>query len=148
MGRASHSHASMNALPPDRRIALIVEPDSAKRAAAAVTLRSMGFKTYQTGCGGVGQFMASQLMLDAVVIDVVLPDLDGLQLIRRVRAMSPEAVIVATAPAGQDWELIVVDAQQAGADFTLGSFSGDALGAVLKDGSPLPVAPIATLDRT
>lgn len=131
MGRAWKSRDGAREV--EDRIALVVEPEPAKRAQAAVTLRSMGFKTYQTGCGGVGQFMASQLTLNAVVVDVVLPDLDGLQLIRRVRATSPEAVIVATAPDQDDWETVVADAQSAGADFALNSFSGEALSSVLRD---------------
>jgi DNA-binding response OmpR family regulator len=150
MGRAWQSPDSAIQLPQDRRIALVVAPDPAKRAAAAVTLRGMGFKTYQTGCGGVGQFMASQLTLDAVVVDVVLPDLDGLQLIRRVRATSPQAVIVATAPVSDDWDAVVADALEAGADFALSNFAGDALRAVLQK-APAPragaTAPDDTWDR-
>jgi two-component system, OmpR family, response regulator len=131
MGRAWQSSDGLTELPPNRRVALVVEPDPAKRANASLTLRGMGFKTYQTGCGGVGQFMASQLTLDAVVVDVVLPDLDGLQLIRRVRATSPEAVIVATAPANDEWDANAADAQAAGADVALSNFAGEALSAAL-----------------
>lgn len=130
MGRAWQSRDGATE---SERIALVVEPDPSKRAEAAITLRSMGFKTYQTGCGGVGQFMASQLTLNAVVVDAVLPDLDGIQLIRRVRATSPEAVIVATAPDEDDWDAFTATAQAAGADFALNSFFGDALSAVIKD---------------
>jgi len=129
MGQAWHARDGASDSP--ERIALVVEPDGARRAQAALALRGMGFKTYQTGCGGVGQFMASQLTLHAVVVDVVLPDLDGLQLIRRVRATSPQAIIVATAPQDQDWDVIAADAHNAGADYALRNFSGEALNAVL-----------------
>lgn len=131
MGPAWQSHDDSNEVPLGPRVALVVEPDTTKRAQAWGTLRNMGFKTYQTACGGVGQFMASQLTLDAVVVDVVLPDLDGLQLIRRVRATSPEAVIVATAPANDEWDVNAAGAQAAGANVALSSFAGEALSAAL-----------------
>ena len=126
MGQAWHTTH------PDRGVALVVEPEAAKRAEAAVTLRSMGFKTHETGCGAVGQFIATQITLNVVVVDVVLPDVDGLHLIKRVRGLSPDAVIVATAPAGDGaWEATAGLAHDAGADIALGNLSGEALGAVL-----------------
>lgn len=132
MGQAWHStHRGLDEALPPRGIALVVEPDAAKRAEAAVTLRSMGFKTHETGCGAVGQFIATQLTLSVVVVDVVLPDLNGLKLIKRVRGLSPDAVIVATAPPGGAWDATSGLAHHAGADIALSTLSGEALGAVL-----------------
>jgi CheY-like chemotaxis protein len=132
VGQAWHSmHQSLDEALPGRGVALIVEPEPAKRAEAAVTLRSMGFKTHETGCGAVGQFIATQITLNIVVVDVVLPDLNGLQLIKRVRGLSPDALIVATAPPGGAWEATAGLAHYAGADIALSSVSGEALGAVL-----------------
>jgi DNA-binding response OmpR family regulator len=132
MGQAWHStYRTLDESLPGRGTALIVEPEADKRAEAAVTLRSMGFKTHETGCGAVGQFIATQIKLNVVVVDVVLPDLNGLQLIKRVRALSPEAVIVATAPPGGAWDATAGLAHHAGADFALSKLSGEALGSVL-----------------
>jgi len=117
------------------RIALVIEPDAASRAEATVVLRSMGLKTYDTGCGAVGQFIATQVELSVVVVDAVLPDLDGVLLIKRVRALSPDAVIVATAPPQADWDEIGEQAQRAGADFALSSLSAGTLRSVL-DSAP------------
>lgn len=123
---------------PGRGSALVVEPEPARRAEAAVKLRSMGFKTHETGCGAVGQFIATQLTLNVVVVDVVLPDINGLQLIKRVRGLSPDAVIVATAPPGGAWEATAGLAHHAGADIALSSLSGEALAAVLAARRPPP----------
>lgn len=132
MGQAWHStNRGLGDALPGRGNALVVEPEPAKRAEAAVTLRSMGFKTHETGCGAVGQFIATQITLNVVVVDVVLPDINGLQLIKRVRGLSPDAVIVATAPPGGAWEATAGLAHHAGADFALSRLSGEALGAVL-----------------
>jgi DNA-binding response OmpR family regulator len=114
-------------------VALVIEPDPAKRAEASVILRSMGLKTYDTGCGAVGQFIATQLELSIVVLDAVLPDLDGVQLIRRIRALSPDALIVATAAPDEEWEATASAAHCAGADFTLSSLSAATLRAVLEE---------------
>ncbi len=132
MGQAWQStHRGLDESLPGRGAALVVEPEPARRAEAAVTLRSMGFKTHETGCGAVGQFIATQITLHVLVVDVVLPDMNGLQLIKRVRGLSPDAVIVATAPPGGAWEATVGLAHHAGADVALMKLSGEALGAVL-----------------
>jgi two-component system, OmpR family, response regulator len=137
MGQAWHTtHRSLDELLPRRGVALVVEPEPAKRAEAAVKLRSMGFKTHETGCGAVGQFIATQIALNVVVVDVVLPDINGLQLIKRVRLLSPDAVIVATAPPGGAWDATAGLAHHAGADIALSSLSGEALAAVLAAGHP------------
>ncbi|HET9229651.1 MAG TPA: response regulator [Vitreimonas sp.] len=125
------THKGLDESLPGRGVALVVEPEPTRRAEAAVTLRSMGFKTHETGCGAVGQFIATQITLHVVVVDVVLPDINGLQLIKRVRGLSPDAVIVATAPPGGAWEATAGLAHHAGADIALSSLSGEALGAVL-----------------
>lgn len=132
MGQAWQTrHRGFDESLPGRGVALVVEPEPAKRAEAALTLRSMGFKTHETACGAVGQFIATQVTLNVAVVDVVLPDINGLQLIKRVRGLSPDAVIVATAPPGGAWEATAGLAHHAGADVAFSSISCDALGAVL-----------------
>ncbi len=122
----------------ERGVALVVEPSATRRTEAAARLRSMGFNTHATGCGAVGQFIATQVPLDIAVVNVVLPDISGLQLIRRVRGLAPDAVIVATAPADGEWEASVGLAQHAGADIALASLSGEALAAALAGREPAP----------
>ncbi len=136
MGQAWHSRGGLNDLPPGERIALVVEPDPAKRAEATMILRSMGYKTYDTGCGAVGQFIASQLLLEVAIVDAELPDLDGLQVLRRLRTRLPDAVIIATAAPDARWEETAAEALDAGADFALSSLSAATLRAVLAGGRP------------
>ena len=135
MGQAWHSRGGLNALQPGERIGLVIEPESAQRAQAGSALRGMGYKTYATGCGAVGQFIASQLSVDLIVISAVLPDLDGLQLIRQLRVRVPEAVIVATALESENWDAKALLAYAAGADFALRAITRSALASVL-DGRP------------
>jgi CheY-like chemotaxis protein len=132
MGQAWQSmHKRLDEPLPQRGVALVVEPEPARRAEAAVTLRSMGFKTHETGCGAVGQFIATQITVHVLVVDVVLPDMNGFELIKRVRGLSPDAVIVATAPPDGGWE-----ATAGLADIALSRLSGEALAAVLASRHP------------
>lgn len=132
MGQAWQStNRSLDDVLPARGIALVVEPDGPKRTSAAAVLRNMGFKTHETGCGAVAQFIATQLKLSLFVVDTVLPDMNGLKLIKHVRALSPEAIIVATSPPGGAWEATATLASHAGADIALSAISSEALGSVL-----------------
>jgi two-component system, OmpR family, response regulator len=100
---------------PVRGAACVVEPDNDARAEIADALRNMGYTTHETGSGAVGAFIADQIHLQVALVNLVLPDAKGLQLIRRVRAKCPDAVIVALAGAGS-FGLGAMLAQFAGAD--------------------------------
>lgn len=134
MGQAWTSRSkSVEELLPPRGVALVIEPDADKRADAADALRDMGFKTHETGCGAVGQFIATQLELAVVLVNAVLPDMSGLKLIKRIRTLSPDALIVATSPPGGAWETTAGLASYAGADVALSAFSSETLGWALHD---------------
>jgi CheY-like chemotaxis protein len=98
---------------PMRGAACVIEPDDAEREHVASLLRSMGFVTHETGCGKLGQMIADQLHLRVVVLDLALPDVKGLMLIRRLRRDDPQLIIVALSP----------DAMGA-VSVTLGRFAG------------------------
>lgn len=125
------------ALPP-RGVALVVEPDPDKREHAAHALRALGYKTHDTGCGAVAQFIATQIRFDVLVVDVVLPDMNGLQLIKKARALSPDSVIVATSPPGGAWGAASGLAQPAGADVALSAINSQTLSAAIAEGRAAP----------
>jgi DNA-binding NarL/FixJ family response regulator len=58
--------------------------------------------------------LAARVELDAVVMDIEMPLLDGVEATRRVRATDPELPIVAVS--GHDYEERVLEIRQAGAD--------------------------------
>lgn len=113
-----------------RGVALVIEPNALQRAEIAVTLSAIGFKTHETGCGAVGQFIATQLSLDVMVVNVTLPDMDALQVIKRVRGLCSQAYIVATATSDDERPPLEM-ARRVGADVALRDLTGDALAAVL-----------------
>jgi two-component system, OmpR family, KDP operon response regulator KdpE len=92
---------------------LVVEDDERIRAALIRALRDRGHAVSSAGTGLEGLRQAVDERPDLVVLDLGLPDLDGRELLRMLRAVSSVPVIVATA---RDDEQSVVQALDAGAD--------------------------------
>jgi DNA-binding response OmpR family regulator len=87
------------------------EPGIRRALAHALTERGHGVATSPNGMTGLSDAVANRP--DLVVLDLGLPDIDGVELLRMLRAVSDVPVIVATA---RDDELSVVRALDAGAD--------------------------------
>ncbi|MCJ2053856.1 winged helix-turn-helix domain-containing protein [Methylobacterium sp. J-070] len=67
---------------------LIVDPDEESRLALARQLSMEGFSVREvSGAAGVHQSLAHD-GIDLILLDLVLPDIDGLQLAREVRSLS------------------------------------------------------------
>lgn len=103
---------------PLRGAACVIEPNDLARALLADALRAMGFTTHETASGAVGAFMAGQVHPQVVLVNVALPDANGLDLIRRFRAASTRAAIIALTPEGR-FGFGDVLARFAGADFSV-----------------------------
>lgn len=107
-----------------RGAACVVEPDDGAREHMVDTLRRMGYTTHETGSGAVGGFIAGQIHLQVVLVNVALTDAQGLKLVRRFRSKSPDAAIIALTPDTRTG-LGVVLARFAGADAVLGAPATD-----------------------
>lgn len=92
---------------------LIVEDDPAIRSALIRTLDANGHAVTSSASGIDGLSRAVEGTPDVVVLDLGLPDIDGLRVLSMLRAVSDVPVIVATA---QDDERVIVRALDAGAD--------------------------------
>jgi two-component system, OmpR family, response regulator RegX3 len=92
---------------------LIVEDEPSYREALAVALGAEGFhvETAATGREGVRQFRAEHP--DIVLLDLMLPEISGLDVLRSIRRESDVPVIVVSA---KDSESDVVSALELGAD--------------------------------
>jgi DNA-binding response OmpR family regulator len=126
---------------------LVVEDDAAVRSALLRALGDQGYATSSAATGMAGLAAAVDGPPDLVVLDLGLPDVDGGELLRMLRAVSAVPVIVATA---RDDEQQIVRALDAGADDYLikpfGAAQLDArIRAVLRraispeDGRPAPI---------
>jgi DNA-binding response OmpR family regulator len=93
---------------------LIVEDDEAIASGLARVLDSQGYHVRRVARGGSAAAEARDDDVALVVLDLGLPDIDGLAVCRRLRAARPDlAILILTA---RDQELDVVAGLDAGAD--------------------------------
>ncbi|GAA1750275.1 response regulator transcription factor [Luedemannella helvata] len=92
---------------------LVVEDDPNVRAALLRALRDHGYAASSAADGLTGLHGAVADRPDLVLLDLGLPDLDGLEVLRMIRAVSAVPVVVATA---RDDEAQIVRALDGGAD--------------------------------
>ncbi len=76
---------------------LIIDDDRKLTAMLAEYLRPRGIETVAAADARRGLEMAARAAYDAVVLDVMLPDLDGFEVCRRLRAASDVPVLMLTA---------------------------------------------------
>lgn len=93
---------------------LVADHHSLFRDGLASLLESAGFRVVgQVGDGAAAIAAAVQLRPDVILLDAALPEISGLEALRRLRAEWPEAVVVILTSAEDDGELL--EAVEAGA---------------------------------
>jgi DNA-binding response OmpR family regulator len=85
---------------------LMIEDDAALGGLVAEYLRPFGYEVAGAGTAVEGLRRLAADPFDAVLLDVMLPDLDGFEVCRRIRAGSDVPVLMLTAR-GQDEDRIV-----------------------------------------
>ncbi|MCP5153241.1 MAG: response regulator transcription factor [Ectothiorhodospiraceae bacterium] len=85
---------------------LMIEDDARLAAMVAEYLAGAGFETAIAGAGEAGLARLARDDFDAVLLDVMLPDLDGFEVCRRIRATSDVPVVMLTAR-GEETDRIV-----------------------------------------
>ncbi|MGA2247796.1 MAG: response regulator, partial [Verrucomicrobiota bacterium] len=76
---------------------LVVEDEPRLQRNLAKALREEGYAVDTAGDGGDGIFKAETYDYDAVVLDVMLPKLDGWKLLSQLRKTKPTPVLMLTA---------------------------------------------------
>jgi two-component system KDP operon response regulator KdpE len=89
---------------------LLVEDDPALRRALRTMMRSRDLEVVDVGTGEDAVVLASGGAADVIVLDLGLPDIDGLEVLRRVRTFSGVPVIVLTAHHQQAEKIRALDA--------------------------------------
>ncbi len=89
---------------------LVVEDDDHLRKALALTLRSRGYsvETAADGLSALARVASSRL--DAVILDLGLPDIDGVEVITRIRETSAVPIVVLSARHDQRDKVGALDA--------------------------------------
>ena len=97
----------------DTPLVLIVEDDARMRRLLRSIVRAHGFRTAEAASLKQGVELAANARPDVAVLDLMLPDGDGVDLVRRVRDWSRMPIVVLTV---QDQQRDKVRALDAGAD--------------------------------
>jgi two-component system KDP operon response regulator KdpE len=92
---------------------LLVEDEAALRRYLRPSLVAQGYRVIEAEGGAEGIGLARQHVPDLVLLDLGLPDIDGLEVTRRLREWSRVPIVVLSA---RDQEHDKVDALDAGAD--------------------------------
>lgn len=92
---------------------LVVEDDESIRRFLSTTLEAEGYRVFEAENARVGQALAGNRRIDVFLVDLGLPDLDGVELIRRLRTWTRRPIIVLSARSAEQQK---VDALDAGAD--------------------------------
>jgi DNA-binding response OmpR family regulator len=81
--------------------ALVVEDDEFVRGAVVALLLREGFRVVEAADGNAALTQAAEEQPDVVVLDVMLPDIDGFEVVRRLRRYSSVPVLMLTALEGE-----------------------------------------------
>ncbi|MEJ2387107.1 MAG: response regulator transcription factor [Chromatiaceae bacterium] len=93
---------------------LIVEDEGKLRGQLAGHLQQLGFETQQTGEGNEAYYLAAEFPFDAMILDLGLPGLSGIEVIQRLRKGGSRLPILVLTARGRWQEK--VQGLEAGAD--------------------------------
>jgi two-component system KDP operon response regulator KdpE len=114
----------------NKPLILVVEDDKAIRKLITTTLESQGYLFHTAETGAASIFESVSKKSDIIILDLGLPDMDGVEIIKKIREWSNTPIIVVSARS-EDQDKI--DALDAGADdYLTKPFSVDELLARLR----------------
>ena len=90
----------------DTTLILVVEDDDIAREVVARYLRREGFGVRAAADGAAALAEAEAEAPHLVVLDLMLPDMDGLEVCRRLRAQGPVPIIILTAKGEESDEIL------------------------------------------
>jgi DNA-binding response OmpR family regulator len=88
------------------RVILVIEDDLAIRRGVVAALRHAGYEAREAGDGIAGAELALAGDLDLVLLDLVLPRRDGLEVLRRIRSAEPALPVIVVTARGAEEERV------------------------------------------
>lgn len=89
---------------------VVIEDEPEIRRFLRVTLHAQSYRLFEAATGGDGLVEVATRQPDVVIVDLGLPDIDGLEVIRRIREWSSVPVIVLSARGGERDKVMALDA--------------------------------------
>jgi two-component system, OmpR family, KDP operon response regulator KdpE len=130
---------------------LVVDDESQIRRALVTNLRARGYEVDQAGTGEQALSLAADRHPDAVILDIGLPGVDGLDVVRGIRGWSTVPIIMLTV---REDDTDKIEALDAGADdyvtkpFSMGELLARLRAALRRGASGEEVAVVTTDDFT
>jgi two-component system KDP operon response regulator KdpE len=100
---------------------LVIDDDPSIRRVLETGLRARGYRAVTAAGGEAGVGAAAIEQPDVIVLDLGLPDVDGVEVCRRVRSWSTVPIIVLSAHGGEDRKIEALD--EGADDFVTKPFS-------------------------
>ena len=94
----------------ERPTVIVIEDEPQLRRVLRTTLDANGFRCFESESANRGLLDAKALRPDLILVDLGLPDLDGLQVIQAVRLWSTVPIIVLTARSEEPTKIAALDA--------------------------------------
>jgi two-component system KDP operon response regulator KdpE len=95
---------------PDAPLALVVEDDAAVRRFLRTGMEAHGWRVIEADNGAEAASLAVQYVPDLVLLDLGLPDMDGTDVIGRLRAWSAVPILVVSARGQERQKVAALDA--------------------------------------
>ena len=89
---------------------LVIEDDPPIRKFLRVTLGSQGFQMVESETGKDGLLQAASRAPELIILDLGLPDMDGVELVKQLRDWSTVPVIIVSARGKEQDKIVALDA--------------------------------------
>ena len=94
----------------EKPIVLVIDDESEIRRFLRVSLSASGYEVHEAATGEEGVTRAARLRPDVVILDLGLPDVDGIEVLQRLREWSHVPVIALSARHGDADKIAMLDA--------------------------------------
>ncbi len=98
----------MNPEPP-QQVVLVIDDEIQIRRLLKINLEAAGYRVYEAATGEAGVAEAAQRRPDIVVLDLGLPDMDGVTVLKRIREWSSVPVVVLSVRDREDDKIAALD---------------------------------------
>lgn len=89
---------------------LVVDDDALIRTTMRKLLGKVGYTVYEAGTGVEAELVVADHRIDLLITDIIMPEKEGLSLVRELRKRLPQLKIIAMSGGGRSGAFSVLDA--------------------------------------